>query len=48
MCFEILCVMTILNIAMLLLNVWMLIDSEKNLAELKERAGDLENENETA
>lgn len=35
---ELLCVMTVLNIIMLLLNVWMRIDSEKTLAELKEQA----------
>ena len=45
---EILCVMTVLNIVMLLLNVWLRIDSEKTLAELKERTGDSENENETS
>lgn len=44
---KILCVMTVLNILMLLLNVWLRIDSEKTLAELKERTGDSENEDET-
>ena len=34
---KILCVMTILNILMLLLNVWLRIDSEKTLDEIKER-----------
>ena len=32
---KILCVMTVLNIVMLVFNVWMRIDSEKTLAELK-------------
>ena len=45
---ELLCVMTVLNIIMLLLNVWMRIDSEKTLAEIKKRAGDSEDENETS
>lgn len=45
---ELLCVITILNIVMLLLNVWMRIDSEKTLAEIKKRAGDSEDENETS
>lgn len=45
---ELLCVMTVLNIIMLLLNVWMRIDSEKTLAELKERTGDSKNEDETS
>ena len=45
---ELLCVMTVLNIIMLLLNVWMRIDSEKTLAELKKRTGDSEDENETS
>ncbi len=35
-------VMTILNIAMLLVNIWMRIDSEKTLAEMKERSGGAE------
>lgn len=35
---ELLCVMTVLNIIMLLLNVWMRIDSEKTLDEIKEQA----------
>ncbi len=37
--FKILCVMTLLNIAMLLANIWMRIDSEKTLAEIKEQLG---------
>ena len=45
---KILCVMTVLNIVMLVFNVWMRIDSEKTLAELKERIGDSEDENETS
>ena len=45
---KLLCLITILNIVMLLLNVWLLTDSEKNLAELKERTGDSEDENETS
>ena len=45
---EILCVMTVLNIIMLLLNVWLRIDSEKTLNEIKERTGDSENEDETS
>lgn len=45
---KLLCVITILNIVMLLLNVWLRIDSEKTLAELKERTGDSENEDETS
>ena len=45
---KILCVMTVLNILMLLLNVWLRIDSEKTLAELKERTGDSEDEDETS
>ena len=45
---KILCVMTILNIVMLLVNVWLRIDSEKTLAEIKKRAGDSEDENETS
>ena len=40
--------MTVLNIIMLLLNVWLRIDSEKTLAELKERTGDSGNEDETS
>lgn len=32
-------VLTILNIAMLLLNIWLRLDSEKTLAEIKERSG---------
>jgi hypothetical protein len=34
---KILCVMTVLNIVMLVFNAWMRIDSEKTLAELKKR-----------
>ena len=34
---KILCVMSVLNIVMLIFNVWMRIDSEKTIAELKER-----------
>ena len=45
---KILCVMTVLNILMLLLNVWLRLDSEKTLAELKEQTGDSENEDETS
>lgn len=37
--FKILCVMTILNIVMLMVNVWLRIDSEKTIAEIKERSG---------
>ncbi len=37
--FKILCVLTILNIVMLLLNVWLRFDSEKTLEEIKERSG---------
>ena len=36
---KILCIMTVLNIIMLLLNVWMRIDSEKTLAAINERSG---------
>ena len=36
---ELLRVMTVLNIIMLLLNVWMRIDSEKTLDAIKERSG---------
>ena len=32
-------VLTILYIAMLLLNIWLRLDSEKTLAEIKERSG---------
>ena len=32
-------VLTILNIAMLLLNIWLRLDSKKTLAEIKERSG---------
>lgn len=35
--FKILCVMTLLNIAMLLANIWLRFDSQKTLAEIKER-----------
>ena len=45
---KILYVMTVLNIIMLVFNVWLRIDSEKTLAELKERTGDSENEDETS
>ena len=34
---KILCVMSVLNIIMLIFNVWMRIDSGKTIAELKER-----------
>lgn len=37
--FKILCVMTLLNIAMLLANIWMRFDSAKTLEEIKERSG---------
>lgn len=37
--FEILCVMTFLNIAMLLTNIWLRFDSQKTLEEIKERSG---------
>ena len=40
--------MTVLNILMLLLNVWLRIDSGKTLAELKERTGDSEDEDEAS
>lgn len=43
-----LCTMTILNIAMLLINVWLRIDSEKTLTEIKKREEDSKNENETS
>ena len=36
---KILCVMTVLNILMLLANIWMRIDSQKTLEEIKERGG---------
>lgn len=36
---QILYILTILNIVMLLLNVWLRFDSEKTLAEIKERSG---------
>ena len=45
---KILCVMSVLNIIMLIFNVWMRIDSEKTLDEIKERTGDSENEDETS
>ena len=32
---KILCVLTLLNIAMLLLNIWLRLDSEETLAEIK-------------
>lgn len=37
--FTILCLMTILNIIMLIVNAWLRLDSEKTLAEIKERSG---------
>ena len=37
--FKILCVMTILNIVMLIVNIWLRLDSEETLAEIKERSG---------
>lgn len=37
--FKILCVMTVFNIAMLLLNIWLRLDSEETLAEIKKRSG---------
>lgn len=37
--FKILCVMTVLNILMLLANIWMRFDSQKTLEEIKERSG---------
>ena len=36
---ETIYVLTILNIAMLLINVWLRLDSEETLAEIKERSG---------
>ena len=45
---KILCVMTLLNIAMLLANIWLRFDSQKTLEELKERTGDSEDENEAS
>lgn len=36
---KILCILALLNIAMLLLNIWLRLDSEKTLAEIKERSG---------
>lgn len=36
---KILCVMTMLNIAMLLANIWLWFDSQKTLEEIKERSG---------
>lgn len=36
---ELLCVMTVLNIIMLLLNIWLRFDSEKTLDEIKKRGG---------
>lgn len=45
---PLLCTMTILNIAMLLINIWMRVDSEKTLDEIKERTGNSENEDETS
>lgn len=36
-------VLTVLNILMLLLSVWLRLDSEKTLAEIKERSGFYEN-----
>ena len=37
--FTILCLMTILNIIMLIVNAWLRLDSEETLAEIKERSG---------
>ena len=37
--FKILCVITLLNIAMLLANIWLRFDSENTLEEIKERSG---------
>lgn len=37
--FKILCVLTLLNIAMLLVNIWMRFDSQKTLAKIIERTG---------
>ena len=37
--FTILCLMTILNIIMLIVNIWLRLDSEETLAEIKERSG---------
>ncbi len=37
--FKILCVLTLLNIAMLLANIWMGFDSAETLEEIKERSG---------
>jgi len=37
--FKILYLMTVLNILMLLVNIWLRIDSQKNLEEIKERSG---------
>lgn len=37
--FKILCVLTVLNILMLLANIWLRFDSEKTLEEIKERSG---------
>ena len=37
--FKILCVMTVLNIAMLFANIWMRFDLENTLEEIKERTG---------
>ena len=36
---QLLYILTILNIIMLLLNVWLRFDSEKTLEEIKERSG---------
>ena len=36
---QILYILTILNIVMLLLNVWLRLDSERTLEEIKERSG---------
>ena len=37
--FKILCSLTLLNIAMLLVNIWLRFDSQKTLEEIKERTG---------
>ena len=39
MALKVLCVLTLLNIAMLLANIWLRLDSEETLAEIKERSG---------
>ena len=37
MALKVLCVLTLLNIAMLLANIWLRFDSEKTLEEIKEK-----------